>query len=273
MTIRLLIKWYLSLFLTLLIFGLRQDGWSQADDVQKLRERITQFYTAIQMNQWDKAAEYIVENARSTFKSQPHGSIQGFNITEIKLEENKQTATVIVATKIMMPTIFRPLDIPTYTRWKLQAGDWFNDINDPPQTPEDKFREYYYNKMEARLKRPPNAPPLPVEVKFDRELIDFGLATKGTTLTLRFPFTNLSSKEIKIEKVYLQDQFMKDSTKKVSFKPGEKGEVVVDLDTSRLYRDVDQTIFVEFQPIQEIISLRTYGKVFTAKDLERHKPN
>jgi len=266
-------KWYLSLFLSLFIFGLHEDGWSETDDAQKLRERITQFYTAIQTNQWDKAAEYIVENARTTFRTQPHGRIQGFNISEIKLEESKQSATVIVAVKIMMPTIFRPLDVPTYTRWKLQDGDWFNDINDPPQTVDDKFREYYYNKLEARLNRPPNAPPLPVEVKFDREVFDFGLAAKGTTLTLRFPFTNLSSKEIRIEKVYVQDQFMKDSTKKVSFKPGEKGEVIVDMDTSRLYRDVDQTIFVEFQPIQEIISLRTYGKVFDAKDLARHKAN
>jgi Protein of unknown function (DUF1573) len=271
MAIRFKIKGYLSLFLTFFIFSLYRVGWSETDDVQKLRERITQFYTAIQMNELDKAAEFIVENARSTFKSQPPGRIQGFNISEIKLEENKQSATVIVAVKIIAPNIFRPFDLPMYTRWKLRGGDWFNDINDPPQTIDDKFREYFSKKQEARLRRPPNSPPLPLEVKFDRDVIDFGLAAKGTTLTLRFPFTNVSPKEIRIEKVYVQDQFMKDGTKKVSFKPGEKGEVVVDLDTSPLFRDVDQTIFVEFEPIQEIIPLRTYGKVFDAKDLARHK--
>jgi hypothetical protein len=201
MAVRFKAKWYLSLSLTLFIFSLHRDGWSETDDVQNLRERIAQFYTAIQMNDWDKAAQYVVETARTTFKSQPHGRIQGFNISEIKIEESKQSATVIVAAKIMMPTIFRPLDVPMYTRWKLQDGDWFNDINDPPPTVDDKFREYFYNKQEARVKRDPKGPPLPIEVKFDREVIDFGLAAKGTTLTLRFPFTNLSSKEIRIEKV------------------------------------------------------------------------
>ncbi|MCI0423296.1 MAG: DUF1573 domain-containing protein, partial [Acidobacteria bacterium] len=72
--------------------------------------------------------------------------------------------------------------------------------------------------------------------------------------------------------VYLQQEFMKDVTSKRTLKPGETGEVVVQLDTTPLYREVDQTIFVQLEPVKEMARLRVIGKVFTAKDLEAYTP-
>jgi uncharacterized protein DUF1573 len=85
---------------------------------------------------------------------------------------------------------------------------------------------------------------------------------KGKTLNLRFPFTNQSSQEIKIEELYFRGvAFLKNTTTKTEFKPGEKGEISVDLDTSELSGVLDHSFFVEFQPIKEMVSLRIQGKV------------
>lgn len=269
------VQYYL---LFILIFnsalGLCQQAWGEANNTtQRLKERVTQFYAALQADQWDKAAEYVTEKARSAFLSQPRGKIQSFSIAEVKTEEGGKSAVVEAALKVLIPSIFQGVDLPMYTRWKFESGDWFNDITDPPKPLGDKFQKYFYDKQEVRLKKPTNTGLPPLQVKFDRDVVDFGLAAKGTTLTLHFPFTNLSSQTIKIEKIYLQPQFTRDGTKKTTFKPGEKGEVVIEVDTSLLFREVDQTVFVELQPIEEMIPLRFKGKVFEAKDLEKHKPN
>jgi hypothetical protein len=267
---------YSLLFFVILngALGLRLQALSEDNaTTQRLKERVTQFYAAIQANQWDKASEYVTEKARSAFLSQPRGKIDGFSIAEVKTEEGGKSAVVEAALKVMIPSIFRGVDVPMRTRWKFESGDWFNDISDPPKPLSDKFQKYFYDKQAARSQKSTNPGVPPLQVKFDRDVIDFGVAAKGTTLTLHFPFTNLSSQTIKIEKIYLQPQFTRDGTKKTTFKPGEKGEVIIEVDTSVLLREVDQTIFVELQPIEEMVPLRIKGKVFEAKDLERHKPN
>ena len=71
--------------------------------------------------------------------------------------------------------------------------------------------------------------------------------------------------------VFLPEWFIKDTTQKRLVKPGESGEIQVDLDTSKLYRDVRQDIFVQFEPIKELIKLTIMGKVFKEEDLAHLK--
>ena len=251
------------------ILGIRQDNWCEGKETERLRERVTQFYSAIQAKQWEKAEEFVTEKSRLTFRNEPRGKMQSFTILHIAVEEPGKSAVVETALKVPTSPFFH-LDVSRLTRWKFESGDWFWDADDPPPTMSDKFAEMY-KKQEARIKKSPNATPL--EVKFEKDLIDFGVVAKGKTLTLTFPFTNLSSQTIKIERVYVQPEFTKDATKKFVIKPGEKAEVIIELDTSQLYSNVDQTVVVELQPIQELIQLRIKGKVFEAKYLEKTKPH
>ena len=84
----------------------------------------------------------------------------------------------------------------------------------------------------------------------------------GSPLTLKFSFTNLSAQPIKIENVYLRADFLKNKTEKGIVKPQEKGEVIVELDTSQLKGHIDHSIVVEFQPINELIQLYIKGRIF-----------
>ena len=257
----------LIVFLSHALAGRCPAASSKDTETEKLKARTTEFFTAVQMAQWSKTEQYVIEKSRDNFKSQHHGKILGFKIVDVKMEAGEQSALVEVAYTILVPTIVRSIDIPDVSRWKLVSGEWFFDPDDPPPSPASKFQEYYYDKVAAR--KAGKLPPLAIH--FDRDVINIGVVEKGKILNLRFPFTNGTSQQIRIEELSLRAPFLKDTTKKITLKPGEKGEVSVDLDTSALLWDFEHALYVEFQPIKEMVPLTIKGKVLEAKDIARSK--
>jgi hypothetical protein len=232
-------------------------------DEEKLAQRVTEFYKALQANQSAKAETFVRDAAKPGFRSLPRNSVVGFRISKITPEPERNSAIVEIAIKTIAPFVPQAVEIPVLARWKKENEEWYYDPEDPPKTLGDKFQDCYYQRQEKNI---------PSELKFEREFVDFGIATQGKTLNLRFPFTNKSSKEITIEKVYLVDSYMKDASTKGSIKPGQKGEIAIDLVTSTLHLDFDTTVFVEFQPINECVRLRMKGRIFTAKELSQYTP-
>jgi hypothetical protein len=238
-------------------FALDLSASDNEMELQKLRGRVTQFLMAVQMKQTDKAVEFLVEKARKNYSAQHQAKLLGFKILNIRKEEGGQSAIVEVTFTVLVPTIVRPADVPDLSRWKLVSGEWYMDPEDPPPSLGSKFQEYYFDKV----KKDGASKGAGFHVHFDRDEIDIGLVPRGKTLSLVFPFTNQSSEEIKIEEFYFRAPFLKSTTQKMVFKPGEKGEVDVELDTTPLLRGFDHTFYVEFQPIKELIPLRIKGKV------------
>ena len=60
-------------------------------------------------------------------------------------------------------------------------------------------------------------------MRFEREVQDFGVAVKGMVVTLKFPFTNQSKHELRVEAVLLYP-LMKDLTSTRTVPPGKKGK-------------------------------------------------
>jgi hypothetical protein len=236
-------------------------GDSTSDE--KLKQRVTQFYQALQANRALQAEAFVREASRPGFRVAPRGKVVTFRVASIKAEPEQNSAVVEVAIKTVAPFVGKAIEIPVLSRWKVENGEWYFDPDDPPKTLGDKFQECYYQRQEKQV---------PFEVKFDKDFIDFGVVTQGKTLNLRFPFTNQASKEIRIEKVYVQNPFMKDVSAQAPIKSGKKGEIAIDLDTSALHQDYDNTVFVEFQPINECARVRMKGRIFTAKELLQYTP-
>jgi hypothetical protein len=255
----------------LFFFGFQLRCQSEDKVPDKLKERVTEFYTAVRANQMDKAVQYVTEKSRDSFKTQSHGKFTGFEITHVEMEQDGQSAIVELSFKVLIPTIIRQVHMPDRARWKLVSGEWFYDPEDVPPQLNDKFKEYYYDKLPAGnessgAKRAPS-------VSFERDLIDIGLVDRGKVVNLRFPFTNQSSQEIRIEEFHFRGvPFLKSATTKTVFKPGEKGEISVDLDTTELSGVLDNSFFVEFQPIKEMVSLRVKGKVSVKQKADAPKP-
>ena len=252
------------LFLVMLVFSvatLRIEAGNSDED--KLRQRVTEFYKALQANQSAKAETFVRDAAKPGFRLLPRSSVVGFRVSKITPEPVQNSAVVEIVLKSIAPFIAQSVEIPVLARWKKENEEWYYDPEDPPKTLGDKFQDCYYERQEKKVRS---------EVKLEREFIDFGVATQGKTLNLRFPFVNQSSKEIRVEKVYVVDPYMKDSSTKGTIRPGQKGEIVIDLDTSPLHQNFDATVFVEFQPVNQCVRVRIKGRVFTAKELSIYTP-
>jgi hypothetical protein len=250
-------------YLTILTLSLTGHLLAGADiDEAKLRQRVTQFYTAVQANRSEQAEAFVREPARPGFRLSPKSNVVGFRITKVTPEPEQKSAVVEIAMKIVAP-FAGSIEMPVLARWKKESGEWYYDPEDPPKTLGDKFQECYYLKQENNV---------PFEVKFEKDFIDFGVVTQGKILNLRFPFINQSSQEIKVEKVYLVSSYLKDATPKAAIKPGQKGEIAIDVDTTPLHQDFDMTVLVEFQPINECARVRMKGRIFTAKELSVYTP-
>ena len=263
-----------SIFLIILLglgssLGLGQstDRSRSSELEQKLRERVTQFYSAIKMNRWEKAANYVISSGKEAFEQQDRGKIHDFKINEIWIDQGDLSARVEVGC-VIMASFAGLMSIPRETRWKLVDGEWFYDPTDVQKPLFMRFRE---SQRAIKAKGKP-------EVQMEKQSIDFGVVPKGKRISLSFLFINQSPQEIRIEQIYLPKVdnapgYMTDRTKTMLTKPGEKGEIAVEMNTSDLLREVESTIFVEFQPVNEIYMLKVKGKVFEEKDLVNYKPN
>lgn len=260
--------------LSICVFWLHPSQMPSADEVGEvasIKSRVEQYYNAVQSNQQAKVAEFLVPKARGGFFPQFDPKLIGTRIGDVKIEKGGSSVIVKIFSQVMVPSAMRPVDVPSLVRWKKEAGEWFYDPQDPPRTLASIFKEYYWEKLAARARKDPSVPPL--EVKFDKDVVDFGMAAQGNTVNLKFTFTNLSSKDLVIEQLYLQEQLMRDLTSERVIKAGKKGEILFVLETGPLYREFEHDIFVQFEPIKEIVKLKVKGRVFTAKEIaESLKP-
>jgi Protein of unknown function (DUF1573) len=234
---------------------------------ETIRERVTQYFAAVQSNDIGKAKEFVLERSRNTFFPQFDPKMSGVRVAEVHLEKENTAAVVKLLCQVMIPAAMQPVDVPQFQRWKLEGGNWYFDPADPPPTEASVMKKYYFEKLKSKGAKDPSQ----WDVRFDKEAQNFGVAVKGTTVTVRFPFTNQTKQELKVERVILH-QLMKDLTITRTVPAGKKGEIVIALDTAPLYRDFDHDIFVQFEPIQEIVKLKIQGRIFTAKDLEGYNP-
>jgi hypothetical protein len=256
-------------FLLLVVFFM--GSTSLADEPSEatalIKERVTQYFAAVQSNDIGKAKEFVLEKSRQSFFPQFDPKLTGVRVAEIQLEKDKTSAVVKVLCQVMIPSAMQAVDVSQLQRWKLAAGNWYFDPADPPPSEASIMKKYYYEKLKSKEGKDPSQ----WDVRFEKEVQDFGVAVKGTVVTLKFPFTNQSKQELKVEAVFLH-QLMKDLTSTRTVPPGKKGEIVITLDTAPLYREFDHDIFVQFEPIQERVKLKVKGRVFTAKDLEAFNP-
>ena len=240
---------FVSLLQPLWLSGKTGSG-SETSDTEQLKERVTQFYTALQSKDRKKASEFVTSKSKKLFLGKPQENILEFRVSQVEMEDSGKAANVEVLMKIMASSPFlNNVDWPRLSRWTLVKGKWYYDVdNEPPS-------------LAAKMDKYAKKPKRPSEVKFDQDAVDFGIVAKGKLVTLKYPFTNLSALPIKLEKVYLRATFAKDRTGKQTINAQEKGEVIIDLDTSQLQGRIEHSILVEFQPIGQMIQLKFNGRV------------
>jgi uncharacterized protein DUF1573 len=255
-----LLFFFLSLSSAQRLLGQTANTTEASPEVEKIKQRVTEYYTEIKSKELKKAAELVLPKSRKRFLAQKRDPVDAFRIIVVKMEEGGTSAAVEASISTGGTASFPyRMEVRNYTRWRLMKGSWYCDIDNPPQSLAQKMEEY---------SKTPQAAPGPLlglsagfQVKFDKDHLKFGTVPIGPPVTLRFPFTNVSAQPIKVENIYLRADFLKNKTEKGIVNPHEKGEVIVELDTSQLKGHIDHSFVVEFQPIKEMIQLYFKGLI------------
>ncbi len=237
-------------------------------DVDRLKQRVNEYFDALHSRQFAEAREFILPQSRGATRATQAGKsrVTHFSIHKIELEEGNRSAIVTVEREVMAAALTGRVKVKERFRWKMDGGEWFFDPADPPKTDAEIFREYYYDKLAARANPKPGETPPPPEVEFEETVFDFGLVVQGDPIQPSFSFRNLASQDIVVERIHGPEWLVKDRTEKRLIPAGTAGEITVELNTAKLHRDFAQDIFVQFEPIKEMVKLRVQGKFLTAEE-------
>jgi hypothetical protein len=246
----------------LLTWMLASAGTGAADggqaDLERLKRRVNEYFSAVHSRQFEKARQFVLPHSREAIDAARSGKarITGFSIVEVELEEGHRSAVVTIRRLVTAPA--GSVRVKEKFRWKREDGEWFLDPDDPPKTDSEIFTEYYYKKQGIA----PTA-------EFEERVFDFGLAVQGEPVRSRFSFRNPSSRDLIVEKIHGPDRLITDRTEKRLIPAGAAGEITVELNTAKLHRDFIQDIFVQFEPVKEMVKLRITGRVFTAEEIAK----
>ena len=251
------------LWVLLLAWMLASAGAVAADPgqagIERLKQRVNEYFSAVHARKTEKAREFVLPPFRDTIdpRQSRKTRISNFAIVGVELEEGNRSAIVTTRRMITAGGIGR-VRVKEKFRWKREDGEWFLDPDDPPRTDGEIFREYYYEKLGA-----------PPTVKFEETVFDFGWVYQGDPVRPRFSFRNPSSQDIMVEKIHGPERTITDRTEKRLVPAGEAGEITVELNTARRRLEFVQDIFVQFEPIKEMVKLRITGRVYTAEDVDK----
>ena len=251
--------------------GTTPAGQPDPADVERLSQRVSGYFTAVCSGQINQARQFILPQSMdaSNLGHSRKSRIADFKVIEITLEEGNRSAVAEVKLEVLAPIMVGRFTVDRKFRWKKESGEWFFDPADPPKADSKLFQEYYVDKKADRAKPEPGKTPPPLQVEFEKTFHEFEWVLQGAPVQPRFPFRNLTSEDIVVEKIYAPGWLIKDRTEKRLIPAGEAGEIVVDVNTSNLRLDIGQDIFVRFEPIKELVRLRIKGRVFTAEDVAK----
>ena len=226
-------------------------------DIEWLEQRINAYFSAVHARQFEKAREFVLPRFRDRISDQQSRGtrISKFKIVAVELEDGNGSA-VVTTRRLVTAGGIGQVSVEEKFRWKREDGEWFLDPDDAPKTDSQIFTEYYYKKQGRAT-----------TAEFEERVFDFGVAVQGDPVQLRFSFRNSSSQDLIVEKIHGPGRLITDRTEKRLVPAGAAGEIAVELNTARLHRDFIHDIFVQFEPVEEMVKLRIKGRVFTAEEI------
>ena len=233
------------------------SGSVDTAEVARIRQRAGDYFSAVGSRRFHKARQFILPASREDFdpNRSAKGTVTGFSILEVELEEGKRSAVVEVEREVVAAVVAGRVKVRTKFRWKLEAGEWFLDPNDPPRTDAEIFQEYYYAKRGNDT-----------TAKFEQTAYDFDWAAQGDRIGLSFPFRNPGAEDLVIEKIY-SPEWLLNRTEVRHVPAGAAGEIRMELDTSAIRGHLSQDVFVRFEPVKEMVKLHIRGRVFTEDEI------
>jgi len=109
---------FISSVRPLLLSG-KTGSAGETSDTEQLKERVTQFYTALQSKDRKKASEFVTSKSKKLFLAKPQENILEFRVSQVEMEDSGKAANVEVLMKIMASSPF--LNNVAYARFGCLA--------------------------------------------------------------------------------------------------------------------------------------------------------
>ena len=135
---------FLNFFNTPRFLGQNADTAQANPEIEKIKQRVTEYYTEIKNKELKKAAELVLPKSRKRFLSQKQDTtIDAFRIVVVNMEEGGRLplSRPVLSDGGSANFPYR-MELRNYTRWRLMKGNWYCDIENPPQSLAQKMEEH-----------------------------------------------------------------------------------------------------------------------------------
>jgi hypothetical protein len=99
---------------------------SQTEGEARLRQRVSDYWTAMEKADYEAAALFLHPDSRNQFRNKiPKSRVLKFKIEKLAFSEDRTVCdTVTVVTK-PVPVLGETIDFPLHNRWELVDGEWY----------------------------------------------------------------------------------------------------------------------------------------------------
>jgi hypothetical protein len=243
-----------------IVVALSSLAWGQApapsDAEASLRKRVAEFYALMKVKRTTDAEKYVTADTLDQFRIMPAGDFVNATIDSIAMAADKKSAAVMINLLVSSATVPVPFAFPRKTNWRLEADGW--KIVIPAQTMESSGPSVMFpggNK--------PAAPPK-TDLTFAEPLLEIAQIKEGEKKLARFSFTNTGAQPVTIRDVLSDCKCIAWKSDKKTYKPGEKGEVVVEFDSTGLKYRYSQSLKVITSPGNQEIMLMLSANIAPA---------
>ena len=117
----------------LLAAGLPGRAQDQAAQERQLTERVDQLYQLFVSGEWRKVEPYVAEESQDIWLAQAKGTIDSFEIKEVKVAPDGERADVTVMTIFRIAQVpGSPIHMPQKSEWLFEKSQWVIKLKHPP---------------------------------------------------------------------------------------------------------------------------------------------
>jgi Protein of unknown function (DUF1573) len=207
---------------------------------QALRKRVEEYYGLLQLGRLGQAEVYVAADSRETFRKVPRSPFLGFRVISVALSPDGMSGVVIVQVRAYLGGLSpNPVETPYTTHWRLVDGRWYLEL--PKRIPASPLAAISQESRSPRSRRPE-------ELKFKGHRYNLAKIEQDQKKVARFPFTNVTDHVVTIAAVITGNPLLTVEDYKKQYKPGESGELAIQLAPVGIERDFAQTVVVKTNP-------------------------
>ncbi len=157
--------------------------------------RANSYWSLLEKKDKLEALKYATPSSRKTLLARQDPPISNPRVTGFQLTGKPDEVQVIVTVKRFLPEI-GTLDWPVHEKWVFKNGNWFVDVAGPaPQFPSRPGKQPASLSAEEVERRQAE---VKAALRFDRQVIDFGIVRKGTSASFDLKYSLAGSEPVEV---------------------------------------------------------------------------